>query len=45
VVLPFANVSGDPAQDYFADGVTETLTTDLSRLGNSFVISRNNAFS
>jgi TolB-like protein/DNA-binding winged helix-turn-helix (wHTH) protein len=45
VVLPFANVSGDPAQDYFADGVTETLTTDLSRLGNSFVISRNSAFS
>ena len=44
VVLPFANLSGDPAQDYFADGVTENLTTDLSRLHNSFVIARNTAF-
>ncbi|MGB7974525.1 MAG: adenylate/guanylate cyclase domain-containing protein [Roseiarcus sp.] len=44
VVLPFANLSGDPAQDYFADGVTENLTTDLSRLHNSFVIDRNTAF-
>src|SRR5262245_55220525 len=44
VVLPFANLSGDPAQDYFADGVTENLTTDLSRVRNSFVIARNTAF-
>jgi adenylate cyclase len=44
VVLPFANLSGDPAQDYFADGVTENLTTDLSRIRNSFVIARNTAF-
>jgi adenylate cyclase len=44
VVLPFANLSGDPAQDYFADGVTENLTTELSRLHNSFVIARNTAF-
>ncbi len=45
VVLPFANLSGDPAQDYFADGVTESLTTDLSRISGSFVIARNSAFS
>ncbi len=44
VVLPFTNLSNDPAQDYFADGVTENLTTELSRLHNSFVISRNTAF-
>jgi TolB-like protein/class 3 adenylate cyclase/Tfp pilus assembly protein PilF len=44
VVLPFANLSNDPAQDYFADGVTENLTTDLSRLRGSFVIARNTAF-
>jgi TolB-like protein len=44
VVLPFANLSNDPAQDYFADGVTESLTTDLSRLRGSFVIARNTAF-
>ena len=44
VVLPFSNLSGDPSQDYFADGVTEDLTTDLSRLAGSFVISRNTAF-
>jgi len=44
VVLPFANLSGDPTQDYFADGVTENLTTDLSRIRNSFVIARNTAF-
>jgi len=45
VVLPFANLSGDPAQDYFVDGVTESLTTDLSRISGSFVIARNSAFS
>jgi adenylate cyclase len=44
VVLPFANLSGDPAQDYFVDGVTENLTTELSRIRDSFVIARNTAF-
>jgi adenylate cyclase len=44
VVLPFANLSGDPSQDYFADGITEALTTDLSRISGSFVIARNTAF-
>jgi adenylate cyclase len=44
VVLPFTNLSGDPSQDYFADGITENLTTDLSRIRNSFVIGRNTAF-
>jgi len=44
VVLPFANLSGDPEQDYFVDGVTENLTTDLSRVGGSFVIGRHTAF-
>ena len=44
VVLPFANLSGDPAQDYFVDGVTENLTTQLSRISDSFVIARNTAF-
>jgi TolB-like protein/class 3 adenylate cyclase len=44
VVLPFGNLSGDPSQDYFADGITEDLTSDLSRIAGSFVISRNTAF-
>ena len=44
VVLPFTNLSGDPAQDYFADGITENLTTELSRIKDSFVIARNTAF-
>jgi TolB-like protein/class 3 adenylate cyclase len=44
VVLPFANLSDDREQQYFADGITEDLTTDLSRLSHSFVISRNTAF-
>jgi TolB-like protein/class 3 adenylate cyclase len=44
VVLPFANLSGDPNQDYFVDGVTESLTTDLSRIRGSFVIGRHTAF-
>ncbi len=44
VVLPFNNLSGDPGQDYLADGVTEDLTTDLSRIEDSFVIARNTAF-
>jgi TolB-like protein/Flp pilus assembly protein TadD len=44
VVLPFANLGGDPEQDYFADGVTESLTTDLSRMSGMIVIGRNTAF-
>ena len=44
VVLPFANLSDDREQQYFADGITDDLTTDLSRLANMFVISRNTAF-
>jgi adenylate cyclase len=43
VVLPFANLSNDPEQQYFADGITEDLTTDLSRIADMFVISRNTA--
>src|ERR1700731_1084442 len=44
VVLPFTNLSDDREQQYFADGITDDLTTDLSRLANMFVISRNTAF-
>jgi len=44
VVLPFTNLSDDREQQYFADGITEDLTTDLSRIDNMFVISRNTAF-
>jgi TolB-like protein/class 3 adenylate cyclase/Flp pilus assembly protein TadD len=44
VVLPFTNIGGDPEQEYFVDGVTESLTTDLSRISGSFVIARNTAF-
>ena len=44
VVLPFANIGGDPEQEHFIDGVTESLTTDLSRIRASFVIGRNTAF-
>jgi len=44
VVLPFANMSNDPSQDYFSDGITEDITTGLSRLSSLFVISRNTAF-
>jgi TolB-like protein len=44
VVLPFANIGGDPEQDYFVDGITENLTTDLSRIRGSFVIGRHTAF-
>jgi len=43
-VLPFANMSDDPKQDYFADGLTEDLITDLSRMSNLFVIARNSTF-
>jgi TolB-like protein len=44
VVLPFANLGGDPEQEYFVDGVTDSLTTDLSRIVGAFVIGRNTAF-
>ena len=44
VVLPFINLSNDPEQQYFADGVTGYLTTDLSRIPDMLVISRNTAF-
>ena len=44
VVLPFEDLSGDKEQDYFADGITDDLTTDLSHLPDSFVIARNRAF-
>jgi adenylate cyclase len=44
VVLPFANLSNDPNQQYFADGITEDLSTDLSRIPDMLVISRNTAF-
>lgn len=44
LVLPFANLAADPDQDYFVDGVTENLTTDLSRIAGAFVIARNTAF-
>ena len=44
VVLPFANLSNDPEQQYFADGITDDVTTDLSRLADMLVISRNTAF-
>src|SRR5262245_11381819 len=44
VVLPFANIGGDAEQEYFVDGMTESLTTDLSRINGAFVIARNTAF-
>src|SRR4029077_3398665 len=43
VVLPFVNLGGNTEYDYFVDGITETLTTDLSRISDLFVISRNTA--
>lgn len=43
-VLPFSNLSDDPSQEYFADGITEDLTTDLSKISALFVIARNSAF-
>ena len=44
VVLPFANIGGEPEQEHFVDGVTESLTTDLSRIRGAMVIARNTAF-
>jgi adenylate cyclase len=44
VVLPFQNMSGDPEQEYFADGMVEEITTALSRVRSLFVIARNSAF-
>jgi len=43
-VLPFANMSGDPEQEYFADGMVEEITTALSRIRGLFVIARNSSF-
>jgi TolB-like protein/class 3 adenylate cyclase/Tfp pilus assembly protein PilF len=44
VVLPFANMSDDPKQDYFADGMTDDLITELSKVSGLFVIARNSSF-
>ena len=44
VVLPFLNLGGGPEQDHFVDGITESLTSDLSRISGAFVIARNTAF-
>jgi len=44
VILPFTNMSEDPTQDYFSDGITEDLTTALSQIASLFVIARNSAF-
>jgi adenylate cyclase len=44
VVLPFTNLSNDPDEEYFADGITDDLTTDLSRISGSLVIARSTAF-
>ena len=43
-VLPFTNMSGDPDQEYFADGIVEDITTELSRFSDLFVIARNSSF-
>jgi TolB-like protein len=44
VVLPFVNLNNDPEQDYFADGITTDLTTDLAQMPGAFVIGRGTAF-
>ena len=43
-VLPFANLSGDPHQDYFSDGITEDIITELARFSELLVIARNSSF-
>jgi adenylate cyclase len=43
-VLPFTNMSGDPEQEYFSDGITEDIITDLSKIGGLLVIARNSSF-
>lgn len=43
-VLPFINMSGDPEQEYFSDGITEDLITDLSKISGFFIIARNSTF-
>src|SRR5438477_12352179 len=43
-VLPFINMSGDPEQEYFSDGITEDIITDLSKFSGLFVVARNTAF-
>ena len=43
-VLPFINMSGDPEQEYFSDGITEDIITDLSKVSGLFVVARNTAF-
>src|SRR5262249_58458681 len=43
-VLPFANMSGDPEQEYFSDGISEDIITDLSKISTLHVVSRNTAF-
>ena len=43
-VLPFDNMSGDPEQEYFSDGITEDIITDLSKVGGLMVIARNSSF-
>ena len=43
-VLPFTNMSGDPEQEYFSDGITEDLITDLSKISGLFVVARNAVF-
>ena len=42
--MPFANLSGDPGQEYFSDGITEDIITELSRFSALFVIARNSTF-
>ena len=44
VVLPFANIGGEPEQEHFVDGISESLTTDLSRIRSAYVVARNTAF-
>src|SRR5207248_4853178 len=43
-VLPFNNMRGDPEQEYFSDGITEDIITDLSKISGLFVVARNTAF-